>query len=220
MDTQIAGIAEANGWFGAWEQTTVKELKMTKAKSPRVIAESDRLILREFTAADLDDLAPILADPEVMRFSVGGPFTRQNTAEFLSRCQAEYQRLGFWLWAVVHKKDRKLIGYSGLLEQFLDGQREIEVAYRLATAYWGQGLGTEAARLARDAAFRLGFKRVISLIEPANIASIRVAEKNGLRYEKDTVYHHLSVRVYALEISSEPGVLSGKSNMENFLQEL
>lgn len=167
--------------------------------SGKVVAQSQRITLREFTWEDLPALTPILTDPLVMRFSVTGPLSEEQVRGFLERCVIKYREKGYWLWAVIFRPENKLIGYSGLLDQLIDGSPEIEVAYRLAPSYWGQGLGTEAAALARDYAFgHLGVNRVISLIEPENIASIRVAEKNGLRYEKDTTYYHLFVRVYSI----------------------
>ena len=167
--------------------------------SEKVIAQSARIILREFHWQDLPNLMLLLTDPEVMRFSVTGPLSEAQVQGFLKRCQQKYQEQGYWLWAAVLRGENTFIGYSGLLDQTIEGHPEIEVAYRLLPIYWGQGLGTEAAALARDYAFsNLEVGRIISLIEPANVASIRVAEKNGLRYEKDTTYYHLHVRVYAL----------------------
>lgn len=168
----------------------------------KVIAQSTRITLREFTWADVSDLLPILTDPQVMRFSVTGPLSPEQVRGFIDRCLCKYKERGYWLWAAIYRPENRLIGYSGLLDQYVDARPEIEVAYRLAPAYWGQGLGTEAAALARDYAFlHLGVERVISLIEPENVASIRVAEKNGLVYEKDTTYYHLFVRVYSLSRS-------------------
>ncbi|MCS7236662.1 MAG: GNAT family N-acetyltransferase [Thermoguttaceae bacterium] len=165
----------------------------------KVIAQSARITLREFTWADFPELLPILTDPLVMKFSVTGPLTPEQVRGFLDRCLCKYKERGYWLWAAIYRPENRLIGYSGLLDQYIDNKPEIEVAYRLAPAFWGRGLGTEAAALARDYAFaRLGTDRVISLIEPANMASIRVAEKNGFTYEKDTTYYHLFVRVYSL----------------------
>jgi ribosomal-protein-alanine N-acetyltransferase len=164
-----------------------------------MVAQSSRITLREFHWEDLSNLTLLLTDPEVMRFSVTGPLSEAQVPAFIERCQQKYRERGYWLWAAMLRAEKTFIGYSGLLDQNIDGKAEIEVAYRLLPNYWGQGLGTEAAALARDYAFsRLRFDRIISLIEAANVASIRVAEKNGLRYEKDTIYYHLHVRVYAL----------------------
>ena len=82
-----------------------------------------------------------------------------------------------------------MIGYCGLF-YFLDihGQPEIELGYRLRRAAWGQGYATEAARLVRDYAFHtLHIKRLIALIDPDNVPSIRVAEKIGMHYESEVM---------------------------------
>jgi RimJ/RimL family protein N-acetyltransferase len=66
---------------------------------------------------------------------------------------------------------------------------EIEVGYRLARAFWGRGLATEAAEAVRDYAFRvLALPRLVAIIDPRNRPSIRVAEKTGLWYEKEVLF--------------------------------
>src|SRR5205807_7864742 len=81
-------------------------------------------------------------------------------------------------------------GFCGLVSQSVEGVEEVEVGYMLDKAYWGRGLATEAARASRDYGFeRLGLRRLISLINPENAASLRVAEKNGMRYERDAEFN-------------------------------
>ena len=158
-----------------------------------------RLLLREFTPDDIDALAPILADPAVMRFSLSGPETREQTAAFVTWCQEQYAWSGFGLWALIHIGDGQLIGYCGLSEWEIDGAHEVEVGYRLDPHYWGQGLATEAAQAALAyGCDHLGLRRVIAIIEAANVASVRVAEKLGMRWEKETVLHDIPVRIYAI----------------------
>jgi RimJ/RimL family protein N-acetyltransferase len=74
------------------------------------------------------------------------------------------------------------------------GRQEVEIGYRLARSAWRQGYATEAARAVRDYAFfTLGIRRLIALIDPENLASVRVAEKIGMRYEKEVMlegYEH------------------------------
>jgi len=95
------------------------------------------------------------------------------------------------------------MGYCGLF-YFPDvgGQPETEIGYRLARAYWGRGYATEAARAVRDYAFdTLRLQRLIAMIDPQNGASIRVAEKLGMVYEKEVMfagYTHPD-RVYVIE---------------------
>ena len=92
-------------------------------------------------------------------------------------------------FAVILRENGKLIGYCGFFLQMVDGVEEFEIGYRLDPEYWGRGMATEAARAVRDHAFRdLRAARVISLILPENFASRRVAEKNGMRLEKETTF--------------------------------
>src|SRR6516225_10932433 len=119
-----------------------------------MIAEAQRVFLRHFHVADLDAMAEVFGDPEVMRFG-HGPQSRDWVQEWLRGCLEDYyQKWGFGLWAVVHKPDRRVIGFCGLTRfDDIDGRPEIEIGYRLARAFWGRGLATEAARAVRDYAF-------------------------------------------------------------------
>ena len=90
------------------------------------------------------------------------------------------------LWATIHKETGKFIGRCGLLPWTIEGQPEVEVAYTLAQDFWGQGLATEAAHAILQYAFeQLHLSRLICLIDPANHASRRVAEKIGMTLEKE-----------------------------------
>jgi RimJ/RimL family protein N-acetyltransferase len=168
-----------------------------------VVAETERLTLRTFEPSDLDALAPIFSDSEVMRFSVRGPRSREDTRRFIEGCLADYApgRWGFGLWAVVHRRDRRLIGYCGLTRfDDVDGSPEVEIGYRLSPRYWGMGLATEAATAVRDHAFRhLGMTRLISMIEPENTRSVRVAEKVGMTREKVIRKWDRPLLVYAIQ---------------------
>lgn len=170
---------------------------------------TNRLHLRHFHPNDAQPMLAIFGDPEVMHFGSGVhalPWIR----DWIQRQRAIYsEHPGYGLWAVVEQATAQAIGYCGLT-RFPDigGQPETEVGYRLARSHWGQGLATEAAMAVRDHALHtLGLPRLIALIDPANLASLRVAEKLGMRYEKDATlpgYSHPD-RVYVVETNSEPG---------------
>jgi ribosomal-protein-alanine N-acetyltransferase len=192
-----------------------------------VIIETPRLILRWFQRSDLEDLAALMADPEVMRYiGSGATATRQQASETLDRLLVNndrswsadlLQRLPqlrraiergahFGPLATMHKPDNRFIGRCGLLAWDLDGRKEVEVGYILAGAYWGRGLATEAARAIRDYGFDvLGFDRLISLIQPANVASQRVAIKNAMSYECDVTVDGVRARVYGICRDKRPG---------------
>ena len=121
-----------------------------------------------------------------------------NTEEFLHWILARYQKYNFGLYAVIDRQDRRLIGFCGLLVWNFEEHIEIEIAYRLARAYWGKGKGTEAAITVRDyARNKLGIERLICLIESTNIRSIRVAQKLGMDYEKNLILQGLNVIIYS-----------------------
>lgn len=169
-----------------------------------VITETERLVLREVVADDLDALARLFADPEVMRFSFGLR-SREQTREWIERSKRHYAEFGWGLWAVDTKADGTMIGYCGLIPEDLGDVTEIEVGYRLRADYWGRGLATEAARATRDHAFDvLGLPRVVSIIEPANVASIRVAEKNGMLLEREMIWREKLVRIYGVDAPPPP----------------
>src|ERR1700733_12198228 len=95
--------------------------------------ETERLFLREFTANDLEAFALLIADPEVMRFSLKGPMKdmKQVKEYFQKKILDHYAQHGYGLYAVFDKADNCLIGGVGLLAQEIDGERVTELAYRL-----------------------------------------------------------------------------------------
>jgi RimJ/RimL family protein N-acetyltransferase len=152
-----------------------------------VIAETARLTLREFSGDDAGALEHVFGDPEVMQYSVAAKML--TTEVWLAHCRESYARRGFGRWAVVEKASGDVVGYCGLMHlSEVAGQPETELGYRLARPYWGMGLATEAAAAVRDCAFgTLGLLRLVALVDPSNCRSIRVAEKIGMRYEKEVL---------------------------------
>lgn len=164
------------------------------------VLETDRLSLRHLVSDDIDALAAIQGDPEVMRYFPSGPRTVEETRRDLDRCIALQVEHGFSLWAAVDKADGRLIGRCGLLPQSLQGREEVEIAYLIARSHWGRGLATEAARAIRDHGFdRLGRGRLVSIIHRDNLGSRRVAEKAGLRPERLIQFMDHRCWLYAIE---------------------
>ena len=161
-----------------------------------------RLLLRGWRPEDLDGLARINADPEVTRHLGGGrPLTRQETAALQARLEREWDEEGFGIWAL--ESAGELVGLVGL-HRHRWFPEEVEVGWRLAREHWGQGLATEGARAALDYGFGdLALERVISLIQVENLASRRVAEKLGMRPERQlTRVHEETGRPLALVVYS------------------
>lgn len=164
-----------------------------------MLIETPRLIIREFTVDDVDSLFEVFSDPDVMHFSINGPLTRFETQQFINRCVEAYPKLGYSQYAVVLKDTNKLIGHCGFFDQTIDKQVDVELGYRYAKAYWGKGLATEAARACKDYGFsQLKLNRLISIIDPGNLASIKVAEKTGLKFEKKSKFHGTPVFIYSI----------------------
>jgi ribosomal-protein-alanine N-acetyltransferase len=108
--------------------------------------ETDRLFLRQFTLAELDDYhRQLFGDPDVMKtLPPGKPRSREQTKAALNRCLNHWERHGFGLWAVIYKQNGEFIGHCGL--QYLEDTPEVELVYAIAKAYWHQGLTTPAAK--------------------------------------------------------------------------
>ncbi len=165
-----------------------------------IVCETARLILRRFNESDVEPLLGFRGDPEVMRFSVSGAETRQDIqARYLPSCLKRYSRDGLGQWAVVRKSDGLCVGECGICVQEVDGVREFEISYRMRRDCWGIGLATEAARACLDYGFKQsGLRRLISIIESENAASIRVAEKMGMTLEKRASFHEIPVLIYSV----------------------
>jgi RimJ/RimL family protein N-acetyltransferase len=158
--------------------------------------ETERLLLREFTLADLDELARLRSDPEVMRYI--GEQSKEKVSQRLAYYISHYESHGFGMWAVIDKERREMIGWCGLI--FLDGTPEVEVGYGIARSHWGKGLMTEAARASLRYGFeRAGLKRIVAVAMPENTASRRIMEKLGMRYEKNAFHYGHDLVYYAVE---------------------
>ena len=152
-----------------------------------VILETNRLILRRLLLADLDGLFALYSDPEIRRYFPEGILSYEETKEELEwflNGHPEHPQLG--LWATIHKETGQFIGRCGLLPWTIDQRPEVEVAYLLAKAYWGQGLGTEAAQAILDYGFeQLGLSRLVCFIDLENLASVKVAKNIGMTFERE-----------------------------------
>jgi ribosomal-protein-alanine N-acetyltransferase len=151
------------------------------------ILETQRLLLRHLVMDDLDDLFAFYSDPEVVKYIPDAPRTHAETKEELEwfmNGHPKFPELG--LWATIHKEAGQFIGRCGLLPWTIDGQQEVEVAFALSKAWWGQGLATEAAQGIVQYAFEhLQFSRLICRIDHDNQGSIHVARKLGMNYERE-----------------------------------
>ena len=152
-----------------------------------IVLKTERLILRQLRPSDDNALMGVFGDPEVMRFG-DGIQTIEWVRDWIQNCISNYyEKKGYGPWGVVHTEDDRIIGYCGLFFfPDVNGKEEIEIGYRFNRTYWGKGYATEAAIGVRDYAFEsLNLSRLIAMIEPENIGSIKVAKKIGMAYEQE-----------------------------------
>jgi RimJ/RimL family protein N-acetyltransferase len=150
-----------------------------------VFLETERLILRRFTAADVDNLVELDSDPDVMRYISGGTPTAREKIEHetLPAFMAYYERFaGFGFWAAIEKSSGAFIGWFHFRPEPGGAVDDVELGYRLRKSAWGKGYATEGSRalIARGFA-EFGVKRVFATTMVVNTASQRVMEKSGLR---------------------------------------
>jgi RimJ/RimL family protein N-acetyltransferase len=160
-----------------------------------VILETERLLLRPLCGDDFEDYAALCADPEVARHLARGVFSREQAWRHLAFLIGHWQMLGYGMWALTERETGTFLGMTGFAEP--DGWPGFELAWMLARRFWGRGYATEGARAALDYAFAVLKKpRVISLIHPANHASIRVAERLGESLQKQIEMQGREVLVF------------------------
>lgn len=148
---------------------------------------SERLLLRPFERSDAPAAHRLYSDELVMRWVGTGAVTRREQTEAMLSGYMEHQRrYGFSFWAVIERRAGELIGDAGL---YTRGDR-VELGYTLGREHWGQGYGTEAARLCVTAAFDgLGIGEVEALVRPENPASAAVLEKLGFAARGRVIVH-------------------------------
>jgi len=144
------------------------------------IIATSRLILRELTPKDQDELARVLSDADAMRY-YPHPFTGEEVEGWIRWNMENYEKYGYGLWAVIRKADGVFLGDCGITMQEIEGRELPELGYHIIPAYGGRGYATEAAAACVRYAFEhLGMDVLYSYTTPANIPSRRVAEKIGM----------------------------------------
>jgi RimJ/RimL family protein N-acetyltransferase len=168
--------------------------------------ETERLLFRLLRTDDYDSWRPFFDSEESVRF-----MGLQHIPDPDDRCRqwfdivlGRYENDKGGLNVLIDKKTKVFIGQCGLLIQEVDGKEELEIGYSLLPTYWKLGYATEAAIQCKKYAFESNFSdSLISIIHQENYRSIRVATKNGMKYEKHTVFKEMPVNIYRITKSDD-----------------
>ena len=157
----------------------------------RGVIETERLLLREWRASDAAPFAALNADPQVMEF-FPSPLTPQESDAMAEKIRTLIEQRGWDLWAVEIPGVAPFIGFVGLHvpAAALPFSPCVEIGWRLAAAYWGQGYATEAARGALRVGFeQLGLEEIVSFTSVLNQRSRAVMERIGMQHRGETFEH-------------------------------
>ncbi len=137
--------------------------------------------------------------------SLGGVRSEEQTRDYMQRFLNHWQENGFGMW-VLYDRDQQFVGRAALRRMQVDGQMEVEVGCALLASFWNQGLASEIVRALVELAFvRLGLPNIVGFALPSNVASIRILQKLGFRYEKDVVHagrRHVFYRLMSEQFSA------------------
>ncbi len=157
--------------------------------------ETERLRLRRWHESDREPFAELNADPVVMEYFTSTR-TRVESDDLIDRIEAHFDQTGFGLWAVDVVASSEFAGYVGLWPPNFDAHfiPAVEVGWRLARRFWGQGFAPEAARAAvADGFQRLELDEIVSFTSATNLKSRRVMEKIGMTRDPSDDFEHPNV---------------------------
>lgn len=155
------------------------------------ILRTPRLVLRRWRDDDIEPMAAINADPEVMRWiGAGAVRDLEHTRSGIAAIERQWQASGYGLFAVEERATGDLIGFTGLTVPYFlpEVMPAVEIAWRLGRRYWGMGFATEASAAALG--FGLvdrGLPRIIAVVQIGNDASEHIMIKLGMRAERQTI---------------------------------
>jgi RimJ/RimL family protein N-acetyltransferase len=164
----------------------VAELKADGVELPTfvdslIVAKTERLKIRRFYGKDFSALFAIMKNPEVM-YAWEAAFTKGEVRKWLNQQLKRYRKDGCGYFAVTLRDSGRLIGQAGFMKSAVNGEDVTEIGYIFDNTFWGRGYAAEAARACVDLAFgEFGLDRLYATIRPGNSASVRLAEKLGMR---------------------------------------
>ena len=149
------------------------------------ILETERLTLRELQPYDAPFMLELLNEPSyILNIADRGVRDLEGARRYLEdRWLASYRQHGFGLWAVVERSSGMSTGLCGLVRR--DGLEDVDIGYAFLPAFWGRGYAIESAlgvkAHARDV---VGLTRLVAIVVPSNLPSVRVLERLGMSVER------------------------------------
>jgi len=163
----------------------------------RIGPETLRLTLRAMNEGDAGPFFALNSHPQVMRLTGEPPLRSVDEAREAIENYPDFDTVGYGRWACVLKATGSFVGFCGL--KYLRELNEVDVGFRLLPQYWGQGLATEACAASIVFGFNvLNLSRIIGLVLPGNVASIRVLTKCGMRQNGVVPYEGHTAMLFEL----------------------
>jgi RimJ/RimL family protein N-acetyltransferase len=158
---------------------------------------TERLILRPFSSEDAKDIFELNGDPEVMKYKGDQPFGSIAEARKFILSYNHFEKWGRGRFGVFLKENNAFIGWCGL--KYHEESGETDLGYRFKKQFWGKGFGTEAAAFAlKDGFERLHLKKIYAEAYLENKGSIRIMEKIGMKFLKDTLLDGAEGKIYEM----------------------
>lgn len=155
----------------------------------KLIFQSSRLGFRTWDSSDLDELARMNADTEVMRYFPATQ-SREQSREFIHKMQQHQAVHGFCYFAVVELESDDFVGFIGACHQVYDAPFTpcVDIGWRLLTPYWGKGYAQEGAKAILDFLSKFHLDSIYAVAPELNLPSIKVMERIGMT--RIGTFHH------------------------------
>ena len=162
---------------------------------------TQRLIIREITNEDANNLAKVLADPIVMQYSTVGVHTKEQVDDYIANCKNQYHLNGYGQWAIYDTTNDEFVGVCGLNKHKAEADDIIHINYRLATEQQGKGYAVESVLGVLDFAKNiLALNAIHALIEPENTSSVKVVNRTGFKFVKSSIFRGFTVDIYQVDL--------------------
>lgn len=176
-------------------------MSITKPRTSYYEQSSDRLLFRSLNLEDIALWMPFFNQQDYHRF-LGQDISKpaQERAEVWIQRQIQRKNEGtFGQLAVIEKCSGEFIGVGGIIHRELYGNDDLEITYSLLPEFWGKGYARELAKNFIDYAKQeTGSESVMSMIHPENEASKKVAQANGLSFDRMAKFMSIPVEVHRL----------------------